>query len=57
VCEERETINKKKRSNDEREEIHVRNRNIKGQQRVSAGEKVLQMIYFQKIYRFLKKSR
>jgi len=31
VCEERETINKKGRNNDEREGNHVRDRNIKGQ--------------------------
>ncbi|RHN45200.1 hypothetical protein MtrunA17_Chr7g0227801 [Medicago truncatula] len=34
VCEEREIINKKGRSNDERERNHVRDRNIKGQQGV-----------------------
>jgi len=31
VCEKRETINKKGRSNDEREGNHLRDRNIKGQ--------------------------
>jgi len=34
VCEERETINKKGRSDDERKGNHVRTRNIKGQQGV-----------------------
>jgi len=34
VCEERETINKEGRSNDEREGNHVRDRNIKRQQGV-----------------------
>jgi len=47
VCEERETINKKGRSSDEREGNHERDRNIKG----CVGEKSVVDDPFPKFYR------